>query len=289
MVRKGSEKGWDMGKLDGKTALITGAGRGQGRSHALHLADEGAKIVACDVEGQPETLRYEMNSKGDLAETARLVEERGGEIVTMFADVRKASEMEAFAQKAIDSFGQIDILIANAGICITGPSYEMSHPEWDDQIDVLLNGVWRAYRAVVPHMIEREYGRIIITSSGAGRMGIGNLAAYSAAKWGLIGFAKSAAIDLGHKGITVNIVCPWNADTPMLVNDMMKDLFLGGEEGTWADVDELIVNAGIHKMPVPRIPPEDISKAVVFLASEDARYISGSTLDVSAGGAAAHT
>ncbi|XVQ06440.1 mycofactocin-coupled SDR family oxidoreductase [Spirillospora sp. CA-255316] len=279
-----------MGKLDGQVAVITGGGRGQGRAHAVALAAEGADIVVIDIDHHIEGIPYEMNNAGDLEQTTELVEAQGRRCIAVRADVRDAEAMGDVANTAISAVGRIDVLIANAGVWTGKPASELSSAEFATVIDVNLNGVFNAVRAVVGHMIDRSYGRIIATASGAGRMGFQNLSSYTASKWAVIGLVKSLAKELGKHNITVNAINPGFVDTEIVRNDMIRRLYNPElDDPTDADVDQKILGLGIHVLPVTRIPADDIARAAVFLASEDARYISGSTIDVSAGGSANHT
>lgn len=278
-----------MGRLEGKVAIVTGAGRGMGRAHAVALAEEGADLVLADIEGQLPAVEYELNAPGDLEETAALVGELGGRCLAELADVRDLAAMEALAARAREELGRIDVMVANAGTFASARVHEMTSEQWDTVLDVDLTGVFNSIRAVAPTMVVQGSGRIVAISSVAGRAGYGNLANYCAAKWGVIGLIKAAAIDLGPHNVTVNAVCPGQVDTPLLDNDALLELwFPEAENPTAADMDELILTT-MHHIPVPRLEPREVSKAVVFLASEEARYVSGTTIDVSAGMAANYT
>lgn len=179
-----------MGTLDGKVAVITGGARGQGRAHAVRLAREGADIVICDIGEPIDTVAYPMGSDAELAETADLVRKEGCRALAVRADVRSIAEMHALAERAVAEFGRIDILLANAGVAGSSPIARMSDQQWRDMIDVNLTGVFHSFRAVVPHMIERGYGRIVATSSIVARMGGTNSGHYTAAKWGVIAWSS---------------------------------------------------------------------------------------------------
>jgi SDR family mycofactocin-dependent oxidoreductase len=274
-----------MGKLDGRVAFITGGARGQGRSHAVTFADEGADIIVCDIAAQIATAPYPMPRPDDLEHTAKLIEERGRRCLAIQADVRVTAEIESAVARAINEFGKIDVLIANAGICGFGKFWEISDNMWDDMIATDLTGVFKTMRAVVPHMIERGSGRIIATSSMGGRMGNPNLAHYVAAKWGVIGLVKTLAVEVAKNGITVNAVCPSAVDTDMVHNDAFYGLFCPDlENPTRTDVEPRYT--AMNQIPVPWIDPAEISRAMLFLASDDARYITGSTMDVDCGATA---
>jgi SDR family mycofactocin-dependent oxidoreductase len=274
-----------MGRLDGRVALVTGAARGQGRAHAEVLAAEGADVVVCDLAAPIASVPYALSTEDDLAETVRLVEKTGRRCVSTRADVRSTADLDAVVALALRELGHIDILVANAGICGFGKFWELTDEQWDDMIAVDLTGVFKSMRAVVPHMLERGYGRIVATSSMGGRMGNPNLAHYVAAKWGVIGLVKTLALEVADRGITVNAVCPASVDTPMVHNDALYGLFAPDLDHPTKEQVEPRYTA-MNPIPVPWVDPHDISRAVLYLVDEDARYISGSTLDVACGATA---
>lgn len=271
-----------MGKLDGRVALITGGARGQGRSHAVTLAREGADIVVCDVARQVDTVPYPMGTSDQLQETVRMVEDLDRRCVAVQADVRDAGQMQGVVERALAEFGQLDILLANAGIFSFGTIADMSDQLWDDMLDTNLKGVFHSLRAVLPHMIERRYGRIVATSSMAGRAGFANIGHYVASKWGVIGLVKSLAMEVGQFGITVNAVCPTAVNTDMIRNEAAYSLFLPDASNP---TDEQVTEAfgGLNIMPIPWVEVQDISNAILFLVSDDARYITGNAMPVAAG------
>lgn len=271
-----------MGKLDGKVALITGGARGQGRSHAVTFAREGADIVICDLAGQIQTVPYEMSNPDDLAETVRLVEEHDQRCLALPADVRDTEQISAVVERAIADFGKIDILLANAGIVAPVPLVEITDAQWTDMIDTDLAGVFKSIRAVAPHMIERRAGRIIATSSMVGKTGVPGLAHYVAAKWGVIGLVKSAALEFGPYGITVNAICPTNVDTPMIQNPAMYSLFAPDIHNPTRE-DVVPGFTSLNALPVPWVQAQDISEGMLYLAAESGRYVTGETLTIAAG------
>ncbi|MFF3222934.1 mycofactocin-coupled SDR family oxidoreductase [Nocardia suismassiliense] len=275
-----------MGNLDDKVAVITGGARGQGRAHAVALAAAGADIVVCDIAAQIASVPYAMGAEDDLAETAKLVEETGRRCVPLKADVRSQTEMNAVAQRAIDDFGHIDILIANAGIASNAPIAEMGDEMWQDMIDTNLNGVFHSIRAVLPHMIERRWGRIVATSSIVARMGVRNAGHYAAAKWGVVGLVKSVSLEVVEYGITVNAVLPGGVDTDMIQNPAMYRLMLPDKENpTREDVMEMFA-AGPPNGDL--IAPDEVADAVLLLVSERGRHFNGEALTIS-GGISANT
>lgn len=271
-----------MGRFDGKIVMITGGARGQGRSHAISFAREGADIVTCDIVHDVGSVPYPLARPEDLAETGRLVEELDRRCITVEADVRQADDISTVVQAGLAEFGKIDILIANAGIVNFSPVWEISDDAWHDMIDINLSGVFKTVRAVVPHMIERGTGRVIATSSMGGKTGNPNLGHYVASKWGVIGLVKTLALELAEKGITVNAVCPSNVSSPMIHNEAVYKLFRPDLENPTTEDVSPVFAAG-NRIPVPWVDPSYVSRAMMYLASDDAMYITGSTLDVGCG------
>lgn len=280
--------------LDGKVAFVTGAARGIGRASAVALATAGANIVGIDIAGPVSTTLDVMPASDvDLAETGRLVEAEGASWLAEKLDQRDRGALRQAAERAAEKFGGIDILFANAGIQAFKPILDMEDPDWDDQIDVNLTGTMNAIRAVAPHIVKRGGGRIIITSSTQGQHGTRWGSAYSASKWGLIGLMKSAALELGVHKITVNAVIPGLIDTPLTRH---RDRYAQavGDLASKASTEELEAQAkaglaGKSPLGVPWIDPADIAPAVVFLASDAARMVSGAAIDVTAGDSANNT
>jgi SDR family mycofactocin-dependent oxidoreductase len=269
--------------LDGKVAFVTGAARGQGRSHALRLAEEGAEIVACDICEQIDTVEYPLASEDDLNETARLVEDLDRRIVARKADVRDGGQLKVVVEEGISEFGKIDIVCANAGIATYGPSWELTEEAWQDMIDTNLTGVWETCKAVIPHMIERgEGGSIILTSSTAGIMGLANIGHYTAAKHGVVGLMKVLANELAPHMIRVNSIHPTGVDTPMVQNEATYRLFLPDVENPTRE-DAAQAFQTLNSLPIPWVEARDISNAVLWLASDEARYVTGQQLKVDAG------
>ena len=271
-----------MGKLDGKVVLITGGARGQGRSHALTFAREGAEVVICDVASSLPTVPYPLASAGELAETARMVEDLGRRCLALQADVRSSAGMRGVVERAVSEFGQVDILLANAGIESFGEAWELTDDQWDEMIAVNLTGVWKSCRAVIPHMIERRTGVILLTSSIAGLKGLANQAHYCAAKHGVVGLMRALAIELAPHGIRVNTIHPSSVDTPIIKNQAMYTLFSGGKPD--ATLEEVTPGfRSLNLLDIPWMEPQDISNAVLWLASDDARYVTGTTMTIDAG------
>jgi (+)-trans-carveol dehydrogenase len=272
-----------MGRVEGKVAFITGAARGQGRSHAVRLAEEGADIIAVDLCGQIDSVPYGMATPDDLAETAKLVEEQDRRIVAAQADVRDAGQLQAAVEEGLSQFGHIDIVSANAGIVSYAPAADMDEQTWQDMLDVNLTGVWRTCKAVIPSMIEAgRGGSIILTSSTAGLKGMANIAHYVSAKHGVVGLARTLANELAPHMIRVNTVHPTSVDTPMVGNEATFQLFRPDlDNPTLDDMKELMLQ--MNALPVAFVDPRDISNAVLWLASDEARYVTGVALPVDAG------
>lgn len=268
--------------LAGKVAFVTGGARGQGRSHAVALAEAGADVAICDIGSDVSTVKYPMGTSAEIDETVRLVEKAGRRGLGFVADVRNRTVMQQAVDDTAAELGNIDILCANAGIFSRGTVAELSDEAWRTMLDVNLTGVFNAMRAVIPGMVERGSGRIIATSSVAGKLGAPNMSHYAAAKWGVIGLVKSAAMELATTGVTANVICPTNVNTMMLTNDDMYSLFLPGVESPTLE-QAVPVFATTVPMGVPWVEPEDVSAAVVFLAGDGASFISGETIAVAAG------
>lgn len=275
-----------MGRVEGKVALITGAARGMGRANAVRLAEEGADIIAIDVCKQVKTAPYATATSDDLAETAALVEKQGRRVLAREVDVRDLAGLKEVVADGIAELGHIDVVNANAGIASFSPSHEMSEEVWYEMIDINLNGVWKTCAAVIPHLIERgQGGSLILTSSSAGLAGLANLTHYTAAKHGVVGLMRSLAVELAPLSIRCNTVHPANVDTDMVHNDTIYKMFF---PDLAAPTREMAENAYLQMqaMPVKTLDPIDIANAVLYLASDEARYVTGVTLPVDAGGTA---
>ncbi len=277
-----------QGPFAGRVAVITGGARGQGRSHALEFARLGADIAVCDLCHDLDSVGYPLGTRADLSETVRLVEEQGRRCLSSVADVRDLDATVGFVEEARSVLGSVDILVANAGISTLGSICTMGADEWSETIDTNLTGVFNAMRAVAPHMRRQRWGRIVGVSSMMGRSSNPGIPAYVASKWGVIGLVKSVAFELAAFGVTVNAVAPGNVSTPMIHNDILYGLMRPDlEHPTREDVEAGMT--ALHVQPVPWLEPEEITAAVVFLASEGARHITGSVIDVDAGASARFT
>jgi SDR family mycofactocin-dependent oxidoreductase len=272
-----------MGQLDGKVAFITGIARGQGRSHALTLAREGADIIGLDLCGKPGSTSYPGTSEEELRETCRLVEEAGREIVAEPGDVRDFDQVKAAFDRGIEKLGRVDIVIPNAGICAGAKTWEIAEEDWREMLDVNLTGVWHTVKAAVPQMIEQgSGGAIVFIGSTEALKGAENISSYAASKHGVTGLMTSLARELGEHGIRVNSVNPTCVDTDMINNPFVYGLFRPDlDQPTREDVVDSFT--GTHILPVPWIEPSDVSRAILYLVSDAGRYITASTMVVDAG------
>jgi (+)-trans-carveol dehydrogenase len=274
-----------MGKLEGKVAFITGAARGQGRSHAVRLAQEGADIIAVDLLGTVGTVGYPLATQDDMDETVRLVEALDRRIVATKADVRDSAALKAAVDEGVAQLGRLDIVLANAGIASFAPVDEMTDEMWDDMIDINLTGVFKTVRAAVPHLkASGSGGAIVLTSSTAGIKGLANLAHYVAAKHGVVGLVKTLANELAPHMIRVNSVHPTSVDTTMIHNEQTYAAFRPDKapaDVTRDDVGEAFQS--LNALPIQWVEPVDISNAILWLVSDDARYVTGVQLPIDAG------
>jgi SDR family mycofactocin-dependent oxidoreductase len=264
-----------MGTLDGKVAFISGGARGQGRSHAVRLATEGADIVTFDICEQIDSAPYPLGTERELAQTVEQVEALGRRIVAAKADVRDAATLRAALDAGVAELGRLDIVCANAGIYTVQPWDQVTPEVWQDTIDTNLTGVWNTMVAAVPHLIAAGGGSIIATSSTAGLKGMPFLAPYVATKHAVVGICRSLANELAGHHIRVNTVHPAGVDTPMVAGLETLEPFVSRSP----ELGAIFTNG----LPVEALDPRDVSSAVLWLASEEARYVTGAALTVDAG------
>jgi SDR family mycofactocin-dependent oxidoreductase len=273
------------GRVEGKVAFITGAARGQGRSHAVRLAQEGADIIAVDICANVETVEpyYPMSTPEDLEQTVAEVEKLDRRIVAKQADVRDVDALGAALQAGIDELGGVDIVVANAGIATYGRGWELEEKVWQEMLDVNLTGVWHTAKVAIPHMIEAgKGGSILFTSSIGGLKGVQHVAHYVSTKHALVGLMRTFANELAPYDIRVNTIHPTNTDTHMIQNPGTYGMFLPGDpEPTQEKAIPAFVS--LNALEIPWVDPVDISNAVLFLGSDEARYITGVALPVDAG------
>ncbi len=272
-----------MGQLDGKVAFITGLARGQGRSHALTLAREGAAIIGLDLCGKPSTTAYPGTTESDLEETVRQVKELGGQIFADIADTRDYAQVKDVFDRGIEQFGRVDIVVPNAGICSGAKTWEIDPEDWREMVDINLNGVFHTVKAAIPTMIaQNQGGSIVFIGSTEALKGAENISSYAAAKHGVTGLMTSLARELGHYNIRVNSVNPTCVDTDMINNDFVYGLFRPDlDKPTREDVIDTF--AGTHILPVPWMQPQDVSNAILYLVTEPGRYITATPLVIDAG------
>lgn len=270
-----------MGRLDGQVAMITGAARGQGRSHAVAFAEEGADLLLVDVCGPIAEVINPLATPDDLAETVRRCEALGRRVVATTCDVRDQEQIDAAVALGLRELGRIDTLINNAGVSSPiGSALELTEAQWQVVLDIDLSGVWRCSKAVAPHMKERGSGCILNTSSAAGLKAFGTNAAYVTAKHGLIGLTKSMAVDLARSNVRVNVVCPGSVrDDPDLGGTMLRGCAV--EFGVPLESYEDVFRS--YHLLDTLIEARDVSRAYVWLASEDGVRITGSVIPVDAG------
>jgi SDR family mycofactocin-dependent oxidoreductase len=264
-----------MGALEGRVALITGGARGQGRAHALALAAQGADVVVVDAPGPMFDLGYPLGTEEDLQDTVKQVEELGRNCLAIALDVRDSARVDAAVERTVNEMGSLDIVVANAGIVSTGPLENISDQVWQQLVDTNLTGVFHTLRAAIPMMRRQRFGRIVVTSSMGGRMGIPELAAYNATKWGVIGLAKSVALEVAKEGITVNVICPTTVQTPMVQPS--------GSDDVPDDLVRRMTKA--NPIPQPWLQPENVSRGLLYLVT-DPGVITGSVLEIGLGGSA---
>lgn len=275
------------GNLQGRVAFITGAARGQGRAHAIRLAEEGADIIAIDVCGPvSDTITYPPATEDDLAETVRAVEATGRKVLARTADIRDLAAQQQIVAEGMERFGRLDIVVANAGVLSWGRLWEMSEEQWDTVIDVNLNGTWRTIRAVLPAMIEAgNGGSIIIVSSSAGLKATPGNGHYAASKHGLVALTNALAIEVGEYGIRVNSIHPYSIDTPMIERDAMMAVFAKHPNylHSFAPMPLHPVNREGDGGRQEFMTPEEVADVVAWLAGDGSATLSGSQIAVDRG------
>jgi SDR family mycofactocin-dependent oxidoreductase len=280
MVEKGDT---DMGQLDGQVAFITGVARGQGRSHAITLANEGADIIGLDLCGDLDSTAYPGSTEEDLAETERLIKETGRQAVLSRADVRDLAQVQDAFDRGIEQFGRVDIVIPNAGICAGGKTWDVEPAAWREVIDINLTGAWHTVKAAVPALIAGgRGGSVVFIGSTEALKGAENMASYVASKHGVTGLMTTLARELGGHNIRVNSVNPTCVDTDMIQNPYVWGLFCPEIETPTREIVEERF-AGTHILPVPWMEPADVSRAILYLVTESGRYVTASTFTIDAG------
>lgn len=271
------------GRLEGKVALVTGAARGIGRAQAVLFAQEGADVVALDVGGPVDTVSIPHSTAADLAETAALVSAAGARVHTEVVDVRDLGAMQSATDRGAERFGGLDAVCATAGITSRGMAIELGENAWRTMLDVNLTGVWHTCRATAPHLIARGAGSMILTSSIAGLRGLVGVAHYTAAKHGVIGLMRSLANELAPHNVRVNCISPTNVDTPMIHNDLVSSAFRPDLDRPPTRSEFAEAARSMNMLAVPWVDAVDVANAALFLASDEARYITAVTLPIDAG------
>jgi SDR family mycofactocin-dependent oxidoreductase len=275
------------GTLEGRVAFVTGAARGQGRAHAVRLAQEGADIIAIDICAPvSDTITYPAATSEELAETVRAVEEAGRKVLAREVDIRDLAAQQQVVADGVEQFGRLDILVANAGILSWGRMFEMSEEQWDTVIDVNLNGTWRTIRAAVPAMIEAgNGGSVIIVSSSAGLKATPGNSHYAASKHGLTAITNSLALEVGEFGIRVNSIHPYSINTPMVEPDAMMEVFKNYPTylHSFAPMPLKPVNHDGKPGLQEFMSPEEVSDVVAWLAGDGSMTISGSQIAIDRG------
>lgn len=273
-----------MGRVEGKVALVTGAARGQGRSHAIRLAAEGADIIAVDNCADVGSVPYHGGTEEDLALTIELVEALDRRIVASVVDVRDFESLSSAINEGVSAMGRLDIVCANAGIIMEAfPTLLEEEDSWRTVIDINLTGVWLTCKAAVPFIVDGGCGgSVVLTSSVAGLKGHANIGSYVASKHGIVGLMRTLANELAPYLIRVNSIHPTQVDTPMIMNDTMARLFVPHRENPTHE-EFAAASRESHAMPIPWVEAIDVSNAVLFLASDESRFITGVTLPIDAG------
>ena len=272
-----------MGQLDGKVAFITGVARGQGRSHAVTFAREGANIIGLDLCAKPSTTAYPGATEEDLEETIRLVKEAGGQIHAEVADTRDYEQVKAAFDRGVEQFGRVDIVLPNAGICSGAKTWQISPKDWREMVDINLNGVFHTVKAAIPTLISQaQGGSIVFIGSTEALKGAENISSYAASKHGVTGLMTSLARELGQYNVRVNSINPTCVDTHMINNEFVYGLFRPDlASPTREDVIESFT--GTHLLPVPWIQPQDVSDAILYLVTEPGRYVTATSMVIDAG------
>lgn len=271
-------------RFQDRVVFITGAAHGMGRAHALAFAREGARLVLCDACRQYSTVPYPLAQPEELAPLAHEIERMGRPVIASQTDVTQLADMQDLVERSQQELGPIDIVVANAGIYSFAPSWELSEQQWDETVNVDLKGVWITCKVSIPQMLKRRSGKIICIASTAGIKGMANLAHYVAAKHGVLGLVKTLAIELAPYNINVNAICPTSVDTAMCRNQALYNVFAGGA-GPQATHEHMLTLMNALNLFPDRdlLPPEAVSAAVLWLASDEAHHITGCGLPVDAG------
>jgi (+)-trans-carveol dehydrogenase len=272
-----------VGRFDGKVALVTGAARGQGRNHAIRLAREGADIISIDSCAGIDSVPYALATESELQATASDIAEIGRRVFSAQADVRSLDAVTSAVAAGVAELGRLDIVVANAGILSFGDTLSLTESAWRDVIDVNLTGVWTTAKAALPHIINGgRGGSVVLVSSVAGLKGFPNIGHYVAAKHGVVGLMRTLSNEFARHHIRVNTVNPTNVDTPMIQNEALWSLYLPDVEQPTAEQFRE-ASSGMNSLPIPWVEVDDVTNAILFLVSDDARYVTGVVLPIDGG------
>jgi SDR family mycofactocin-dependent oxidoreductase len=275
-----------VGRVKGKVALVTGAARGQGRSHALSLADEGADVILLDICEDVATIPYPLGTEDELRETAEAVEKLGRRAFWAKADIRDLDHLTEVVATGVAELGGLDIVSAGAGVCGFGNVLDLTTQEWQEQIEVNLTGAFNTAKATIPHILTQgRGGSVVFTASTCGLEVVQGIGHYNASKHGVVALAKTLAIELGPQRVRVNALCPTNVATPMFQNDATWKLFFPDVENPGpADAEAPnSVARQMHVIPIPWVEAEDVTAGLLYLVSDDGRYVTGTTMVIDAG------
>jgi SDR family mycofactocin-dependent oxidoreductase len=275
-----------MGRVEGKIALVTGAARGQGRNHAWRFAEQGADVIVLDICSDLPTIPYGLGTQDALDETAAGIRARGQRVVSATVDIRDGERLTDVVSSAVSELGGLDIVSVNAGICGFGNVLDLTAEEWKETIDVNLTGSFNTAKATIPHILAQgRGGSVIFTASTCGLQAVPGIGHYNASKFGVVGLTKTLALELGEQRVRVNAVCPTNVNTPMFQNDGTWKLFFPDVTNPSQADAEAPGSAArqMHAIPIPWVDVDDITNAVMYLASDESRYVTGTTLTVDAG------
>jgi NAD(P)-dependent dehydrogenase (short-subunit alcohol dehydrogenase family) len=272
-----------MGRLEGRVALITGGARGQGRAHALALAAEGADVVLADIVTDHPAIAYPLATPDQLEGTVKLVEDYGVHALGLQVDASDTTQINDAVARVVRDFGRIDILVANHGIIDFSPVENTTDAAWDAIVATNLTGVFKAIRAVIPHMRAQHFGRIVATASMGARQAAPNIGHYIAAKWGVIGLVKTTALEVAGDGITVNAVAPGAVETDLFFNQPTFDVFLPDVENpTESQFRKRLDDLDYGLDGVRFLQPDDVSRAVLYLIT-DRGLMTGQVLEIGLG------
>jgi SDR family mycofactocin-dependent oxidoreductase len=265
------------GRVAGKVALITGAARGQGRADALRLAEEGADVIVVDVCAPLPSVPYDSATPEDLAETVSLIEKTGRRVISGIVDIRDLDKLRRIVDDAVQQLGRLDVIVANAGICVPKPWDQVTPQIYEDTITTNITGTWNTVMAGAPHLVRAGGGSVILISSAAGIKVQPFMVPYTTSKFAVRGMAKAFAAELGQHNIRVNSVHPTGVNTPMGSGNMQAEI--GAAIAGYDRLGAMFINM----LPVESTEPEDVADTVLFLACDDSKFITAHEIAPDAG------